>query len=557
MAEKSEQNGRLRSRDYPYFRRLWNNVVVALLAVSFAPLFLVGGGMYYYAASALKKETLESLRSEVSAHKNNIDSFISERIYSLRLAARTLSLLDTNDTDRLEAALTELHAEMGYFVDLGLIDGLGRHLAYHGPYDLKNRNYKEAFWFQEAFDREVYISDVYLGFRKVPHFIMTLRLEKPSGPVILRATIDAAPFNEMVAGVTGRREGDSYLLNAEGVFQSQPRNIGSLMEQSGIKGIEPFEGVRVDERAGEIIAEVWLDKVHWLSVVQISRADIFAKLNRVRNAGILIFLLGSIIIVFTVLLTTNYLVSRLEYKRKSIRALDSELRRTSQMASSLILSNRLLTELKTSMANADASLAVIRDRAAGKGNPAAISENIDHIKEELDRNRHMIDRFMAATRPPSPVPIITDIGLNELLDDLLDLLGSEFRHRNIRIDRQYQTDLPAIRNDSGQIRLIFQNLLLNALAAVRLDGVIVLSTESGQDRIQITIGHNGSPYQVEEIEELSEPLFTADQDGVNLGLAFSASALRKLGGSMTVRNDPGRGAFLHVEIGLRLKVTGD
>jgi hypothetical protein len=42
-------------RDYPYFRRLWNSVVVALLAASFIPLLVIGGGMYYYTVSLLRR----------------------------------------------------------------------------------------------------------------------------------------------------------------------------------------------------------------------------------------------------------------------------------------------------------------------------------------------------------------------------------------------------------------------------------------------------------------------------------------------------------------------
>ena len=41
-----------KEKDYPYFRGVWNKVVAALMAASFIPLILNGGGMYYYATSA-------------------------------------------------------------------------------------------------------------------------------------------------------------------------------------------------------------------------------------------------------------------------------------------------------------------------------------------------------------------------------------------------------------------------------------------------------------------------------------------------------------------------
>ena len=45
-------------RDFPYFRRLFNSIVVALLAASFIPLLVIGGGMYYHTVSILEQKTL-------------------------------------------------------------------------------------------------------------------------------------------------------------------------------------------------------------------------------------------------------------------------------------------------------------------------------------------------------------------------------------------------------------------------------------------------------------------------------------------------------------------
>jgi hypothetical protein len=47
--------GQTQERDFPYFRRLWNSIVVALIAASFIPLIVIGGGMYYYTLSLLER----------------------------------------------------------------------------------------------------------------------------------------------------------------------------------------------------------------------------------------------------------------------------------------------------------------------------------------------------------------------------------------------------------------------------------------------------------------------------------------------------------------------
>ena len=58
--------------------------------------------------------------------------------------------------------------------DLGVIDSDGRHLAYIGPYDLMSKNYSEALWFREVMQKGIYISDMFMGFRQEPHFVIAV-----------------------------------------------------------------------------------------------------------------------------------------------------------------------------------------------------------------------------------------------------------------------------------------------------------------------------------------------------------------------------------------------
>ncbi len=70
--------------DYPHFRRTWNQVVVALLAAAFLPLFLLGGGMYFYAARMVENDARERLVNEAQSHRRYVDAFLAERENDLR-----------------------------------------------------------------------------------------------------------------------------------------------------------------------------------------------------------------------------------------------------------------------------------------------------------------------------------------------------------------------------------------------------------------------------------------------------------------------------------------
>jgi len=241
-------------RDYPYFRRLWNSVVVALLAAAFLPLFIIGGGMYYYTVSASEERTLDNLRMELSHHSQAIDEFLSERTLDLKLLSSNLGLKHLTEPGNLERAFSSLQGEIPCFTDLGIIDDQGRHLAYVGPYDLLSKNYGETPWFKAILERQVYISDVFLGFRNEPHFIIAVKQNTAEGFWIIRAAVDTIYFENMVKNVLGERSGNVFIVNSDGDFQAAPGSVGEIMEQGELRYLKYFEGTRLEKTSREILA---------------------------------------------------------------------------------------------------------------------------------------------------------------------------------------------------------------------------------------------------------------------------------------------------------------
>lgn len=549
MSDVPASFSKTKEKDYPYFRGVWNRVVVALTAASFIPLILIGGGMYYYATSALKEKTLTTLRMQVINHKDAIDQFLAERTMDLKVVSASLGLDSLITPGVLEGVFLSLRSAEGRscFTDLGIIDDQGRHLAYVGPYDLISKNYKDAPWFKAVMERNVYISDVFSGFRKVPHFIIAVKQADNEGAWIIRATVDTVYFDGITSQSPGKRSGDAFLINRNGVFQTNPRMGGQLMGQSEFTGLEPFEGVKLEERQGQIHATAWLKNVPWLSVAKIDQDEIFSALHRVRNTGIFVFILGAILILLTVLLITNQLVSSLETKRRNIRFLDQQLRRTSYMASSMELSYGFFREIKDNLANIDVATTWIHDLTRVD----EIEKSLDQIKSEVLRSRKSIDKFLRFIRPGHPV--ITEVNINEILDDLLEFLVSELDFKNIKVKRDYQDHLPIIRSDNSKLRQVFQNIVLNAVSAVEKDGEISLTTNADRNGVTVTVADNGPGIPEENIDQVFDPLFTTKPEGTGLGLSICLNITQKLGGSISVRSKPKRGASFIIQLPFQFK----
>lgn len=545
----------IKEGDFPYFRRLWKSVVVALLAASFIPMLVIGGGMYFFTVSILKERTLDALRQEVIEHREAIDEFLSERTSDLRLLATNLGFQHLSSPGALEKVFRSLQEELPCFTDLSIIDDQGRHLAYVGPYDLLGRNYKEAPWFKAVKEKDVYISDVFMGFRQEPHFILAVKQNTAGGFWIIRATVDTAYFDKMVTEVLSHRRGDAFIVNREGVFQTSPRTSGKLMGPSGLKGLHPVEGVGLEETAREILVMAWLQRVPWVCVARFDPEEIYRPLRVLRNLAVGVFVVGAMIIVGTVLLTTNYLFMRLERKRRSIRVLDDQLRHSSRVASSMHLAAGIIRDLNDTLSNIDLVTNWLEEMShrnlTKEENVSEMRESLGQIKAEVSRARKTTEKFTKATR--RSLPVIREIKMNDLLEEILDLLERELHFNRITVKRNYQDPSPLVRSDPSQLRQVFQSLLLNAITAIRKDGQITVTTRGGAEEVSVLVADTGPGIPRDMMDKLFDPVHTAKPDGTGLGLSVSAGIMQKLGGQIGVDSEPGQGATFTVTVPSRFK----
>jgi two-component system NtrC family sensor kinase len=223
------------------------------------------------------------------------------------------------------------------------------------------------------------------------------------------------------------------------------------------------------------------------------------------------------------------------------------------MASLMELSHGFFGEINDTLANIDIAATWIQDLTV-KGDLQEIEKNLDQIRSEVSRSRKSIDKFIRFIRPDAPV--IIDVNVNELLNDLTEFLGSELRLKKIRVKKDYEDNLPNIRSDNSKLRQVFQNIVLNAMTAVEKDGEISLTTRAVQNGVAVTIADDGPGIREENMENIFDPLFTTKPEGAGLGLSICLNILQKLGGHISVKSEPERGAAFTVELPLQIKLTG-
>ncbi|MEE4607513.1 MAG: cache domain-containing protein, partial [Desulfobacteraceae bacterium] len=295
----------------PIYRSLRRRIMGITLVVSIAPLLTLGAVIYHQYVKVFEARIEDQIRHLARSQANAVDVFLNDRTTLLAVLVSTRSFEELGDQARLDAlfdVITRSGDGLG-LVDLGVIDAAGYQVAYAGPFALKGLDYSREAWFRETMSRGRYISDVFTGFRQLPHFIIAIRGHSAQGPWIMRATIDSQVFNRLVRSVRVGESGDAYIINPQGFLQTEARLSGQVLDRSPLAPRRFGEEATVirlptENGATRYVAGAWLTSKDWLLIVSQDSADKINSLARTRETEIVIILLGCLAIAAVTVVTT-------------------------------------------------------------------------------------------------------------------------------------------------------------------------------------------------------------------------------------------------------------
>jgi len=165
-------------------------------------MILVSGILLYQFHISYKEKVHAQLEEVVQKGKKSIDIFLKEKLGDIRFLAEVFSFEELREESFLQDILKSLQLQHGpVFVDLGVVNEEGLQVAYAGPIKLGNARYSDADWYQEAMNADYIISDVSLGLRDLPHFIIAVRKAQMGKQWILPATINYEALNRLVEDI--------------------------------------------------------------------------------------------------------------------------------------------------------------------------------------------------------------------------------------------------------------------------------------------------------------------------------------------------------------------
>jgi two-component system NtrC family sensor kinase len=546
------------------YRKLWWDIILATLSFSVIPLVILGGVIYHQFSVSYTAKIMDNMKTRVENRCNSVDLFLEERIAQLTSVANTQSLEQLRNEDYLGKVFNIMQSRSRSFLDLGVIDEEGNHLAYVGPYYnlLKKVNYKDAKWFQEVMTTGVYVSDVFLGFRKVPHFIIAVVVRQKTQSWILRATIDSEIIEHIVQLAWTGKKDDAFIVNRENVLQTVPRFGGAVMGTPAAPNFSAATKNMVEEvtfKGEDLLYATGVIKLKkWVMVVQEDPTEQLTPLLKARFMAGLIGLGGIMLIAIGAVFTTRAMMRELMRMERKKAASDEVAIQSSKMAALGKMAAGIAHEINNPLAVIGEKAGWIKDLlkmedVSQSPNFQELSDAVAKIEYHIVRAKTVTHRLLGFARRMEPVT--ERVNLNAILEESIEFLKNEARYRNIEIVGNYAPDLPLTTSDSAQLQQVFLNILNNAIDAIGKEGQIVVSTRhlTRNNELVAEISDNGPGMPKEIIAKIFDPFFTTKEvgKGTGLGLSISYSIVEKLGGRMMVASEEGQGTTFSIYLPAR------
>jgi C4-dicarboxylate-specific signal transduction histidine kinase len=195
--------------------------------------------------------------------------------------------------------------------------------------------------------------------------------------------------------------------------------------------------------------------------------------------------------------------------------------------------------------------AIVADATASLNWLAANTPDLDRVREALEaivkdghRAADVIQRIRGLATKAAPQKVRLDV--NELIRDVVPLVGPEVRSHEVSLRLDLAPALPPVAADRVQLQQVLINFVMNGIEAMdsvdRRRELVIRSRPHEADYVLVAVQDAGVGIDSSKMDELFTAFFTTKPGGMGMGLSISRSIIEAHGGRIWATPNPDHGA---------------
>lgn len=182
-----------------------------------------------------------------------------------------------------------------------------------------------------------------------------------------------------------------------------------------------------------------------------------------------------------------------------------------------------------------------------------LNELISGVEHSLRKNVEVIEELLAwAKKQLSGIDLeMQEVELKPILDDIV--ASHSFMALQKKVTLISEVNQQTLESDTNAIRIIFRNLISNAIKYTEPGGTVKVRVTEHQDKVRIAVADNGMGIPVSDQDKIFRSITwtrvgTGNEKGSGFGLSLSKEFVEKMNGKIWYESEEGKGTTFFVEL---------
>lgn len=185
---------------------------------------------------------------------------------------------------------------------------------------------------------------------------------------------------------------------------------------------------------------------------------------------------------------------------------------------------------------------------------AEASQDMEQVRNALGRMSNLIEDLLKLSAGMSPVFVVKaePVDVPAVIASVVEGLTAVMEKKGARFSQQVPPGLPKARGDAEKLKEAFDNFIENAVKYNRQGGTITVTYRVDGSALVTEIADTGVGISEDSLKKLFSPYFRGDASkeiqGTGLGLYMTRKLLERMGGSVDVRSEQGKGTTFAIRL---------